>query len=170
VKRHTEILAFLLVLTLALIPRLAIITAFPTIPVSDFKNLISFGLQLRDAGVVNRLEPYYWEAFNFGLPLALCGLFHLFPKADPGSLARLATALLNGLMPLLPFFFWRGVLSLRARVLAGALLGLWPGQVLFSGVVAQDNWTIFPTVALGVLAVRGVADGERTCPIAAGLF
>ena len=169
-KRHTETLAFLLLLTLGLAPRLAMITVFPTIPVSDFKVLINFGMQLRDAGVLNKEAPYFWQAFNFGLPLALCGLFHIFPKHDPGDVARVATALLNGLLPLLPFFLWRGVLSLRLRVLAGAALGLWPGQVLFSGVVAQDNWTIFPAIALGVLAVRGVADGERTWPVTAGLF
>ncbi|HZY58118.1 MAG TPA: discoidin domain-containing protein [Candidatus Binataceae bacterium] len=169
-KRYKEALAFLLLLTLGLAPRLAVIAAFPTIPISDFKNLILFGQQLHDAGLTNHAVPIFWQNFNFGLPLVLCGLFHLFPKSDPGEVARLATAWINGLLPLLPFFFWRGVLSLRVRVLAGAALGLWPGQVLFSGVVAQDNWTIFPAIALGTLAVRALNDGKRAWPVTAGLF
>ena len=169
-KKHTEFLAFLLLLTLGLAPRLAMITIFPTIPAADFHNLISFALQLRDAGLTNHDAPGYWQNFNFGLPLVLSGLFHIFSKHDPANVARLATAFVNGLLPLLPFFLWRGVLSLRLRILAGAALGLWPGQVLFSGVVAQDNWTIFPAIALGALAVRALADGERAWPVTAGLF
>ena len=99
-----------------------------------------------DSPMVGR--PWFWQSFNVGLPVVLCGLFHIFPKQDSGDVARLATALVNGLLPLLPFFLWRGVLSLRLRVLAGAALALWPGQVLFSGVVAQDNLTFFPSIAL----------------------
>jgi hypothetical protein len=169
VQRPREIPAFLLLLILGLGLRLVLISTFPTIPVSDFHNLISFALQLRDHGLTDKTAPWFWQSFNFGMPLVLCGLFHLFPKYDPADVARVATASLNGLLPLLPFFLWRGVLSLRLRVLAGAALALWPGQILFAGVVAQDNWAIFPAIALGVLAVRALADGERAWPVTAGL-
>jgi hypothetical protein len=161
---------YLLLLTLGLAPRLAMITVFPSIPVADFHVLISFALHLRDSGLTDKDAPWFWQSFNFGLPLVLCGLFHIFAKHNPEDVARLATALVNGLLPLLPFFLWRGVLSLRLRLLAGAALALWPGQVLFSGVVAQDNWTIFPAIALGALAVRALADEERAWPVTAGLF
>ena len=168
-KRPRETLAFLLLLILGLAPRLAIVSRFPTIPVSDFHNLIYFGLQLRDGGLT-RSAPWFWQGFNVGLPLVLCGLFKMFRSYDPAAVARLATVLVNALLPLLPFFIWRGVVSLRLRVLAGAALALWPGQVLFSGVVAQDNWVLFPSIALAAFAVRALADGERAWPVSAGLF
>ena len=169
-KNRTEVLAFLLLLVLGLFLRFAMIYNFPTIPGSDYHNLISFGLQLRDHGLFDKTAPWFWSSFNFGLPVALYVLFHIFPKSDPASVARLATASITGLMPLLPFLLWRGVFSLRLRVLAGAALGLWPGQVLFSGIVAQDNWTLFPTIALGVLAVRALADPRRAWPVTAALM
>ena len=169
-KSPREIIAFLLLLTLGLAPRLAVISSFPTIPASDFRNLVVFGLHLRDDGVTSNNHPEFWQNFNVGLPFILCGLFKLFPHADPDSVARLASALVSGLLPLLPFSIWRGVLSFRLRVMAGAALALWPGQVLFSGVVAQDNWAIFPAIALGALAVRALVDGERAWPVTAGLL
>jgi hypothetical protein len=170
VKRHRETLAFLLLLILGLAPRLAIISRFPTIPVSDFHNLVAFGLHLRDDGLTSSTHPGFWENFNVGLPLVLCGLFKLFPHANPDSVARFASAFVSGLLPLLPFWIWRDVLSFRLRVLAGAALALWPGQVVFSGVVAQDNWAIFPAIALGALAVRALADGDRAWLVTAGLM
>lgn len=169
-KQYREPAAFLLLLFLGLGLRLAVVTRYPTIPVSDFRNLISFAQQLRDGGLLGRQTPWFWEGFNIGLPLILCGLFKMFPRLDPVDIARVATAAVNGLLPLLPFFLWRGVLSFRLRVLAGAALAIWPGQVLFAGVVAQDNWIVFPAVALGALAVRALADGERAWPVSAGLL
>jgi hypothetical protein len=169
-RKYRETLAFLLLLILGLAPRLALISRFPTIPASDFRNLVGFGLQLRNNGLTSYSLLPFWQSFNIGLPLVLCGLFKLLPHANPDGVARFATAFVSGLLPLLPFLIWRGVLSFRFRILAGAALAIWPGQVLFSGVVAQDNWTIFPAVALGALAVRALADGERAWPVTAGLL
>ena len=168
-RKFRETLAFVLLPILGLAPRLAIISRFPTIPASDFHNLIIFGLYLRIHGLTAN-PPGFWQDFNIGLPLVLCGLFKMFPSADPEGLARLATALVSGLLPLLPFLLWRGVLSFRVRILAGAALALWLGQIMFSGVVAQDNWAIFPSIALGALAVRALVDGERAWPVTAGLL
>jgi hypothetical protein len=84
--------------------------------------------------------------------------------------ARLATALACGFLPILPFLIWRGALTFWVRVLAGASLALWPGQILFSGVVAQDNWVLLPSVALGALAVRALFPSEPAWPVTAGLL
>ena len=48
----------------------------------------------------------------------------------------------TGLTPLLPFLLWRPILTFRWRMAAGLALALWPGQIFFSGVVAQDNWVL----------------------------
>jgi hypothetical protein len=167
VKRSKEILGLLLLLILGLAPRLAFVTRFPTIPVSDFHTLVSFGLYLRDHGLTS--NSWFWM-FNPGVPLVLSGLFRIFPTIDPATVARLATAFACGLLPILPFLIWRGVLPLWLRLLAGASLALWPGQILFSGVVAQDNWVLLPSIALAALAVRALLSGKPTHLVTAGLL
>ncbi|HWZ86366.1 MAG TPA: hypothetical protein VN032_09195 [Thermoanaerobaculia bacterium] len=108
--------------------------------------------------------------FNPGLPLMLSLLFRIFPGGIAG-VARVATATATGLVPVLPFLLWRPVLAFRWRFLAGLLLAVWPGQVFFSGVTAQENWVLLPTVALAALAVRRLRDpADEGHPIVAGLL
>lgn len=147
--------------------RLAFVAAFPTVPTSDFRSLVRFGLHLRDHGLTS--FDWAWQFFSPGLPMVLAGLFGIAPDADPDAVARLATAVACGLTPLLPFVIWRGVLPFWTRLLAGMLLAIWPGQAMFSGVVAQDNWVLPPTVALGALAVRALLS-EKPWPVTAGLL
>ena len=134
-----------LLLALGLASRLLMAIAFPVRPISDFSGVLSFALAMRDQSIA--APGYYWDVFNVGPPLVLSVLLRLFPH-DPEATARLTTAVWTGLMPLLPFVIWRRAMPLWVRVLAGALLAVWPGQVLFSGVVAQDNWVTPPTVAV----------------------
>jgi hypothetical protein len=157
-----------LVVALGVGLRLAFVHAFPTIPVSDFRVIIDFGLRLRDHGPA--APGFGWVQFNPGLPLVLSVLFRLFPS-DPESTARAATAVVTGLTGIIPFVLWRPSLALRWRLLAGLALALWPGQIFFSGVVAQENWALLPAVALACLGVRGVRIPHlRPRPVAAGLL
>ena len=148
--------------------RLVVVALFPTEPLSDFRGLVLFGVRLRDEGLA--VPGWQWVQFSPGLPLILSGLFRLFPHGVV-AVARNATAVATGLLPLAPFLLWRRVLGLRARFFAGALLALWPGQVLFAGVPAQENWATLPAVALACLAARRLRfrDG-RSWPVAAGLL
>jgi glycerol uptake facilitator-like aquaporin len=168
VKRPKEALFLLLLLILGLAPRLVFISRFPIIPVSDFSSEVDFGQYLHQHGPISNI--WYWDYFNPGFPLVLCLLFTLFPHQDPVTVARLATTLWGGLLPILPFLIWRGVLPLWVRALAGAALALWPGHILFSGTVTQDNWVILPSVALAVLAVRSLLAREHPRPLTAGLL
>lgn len=156
-----------LLLVLGLLPRLVFVTLFPTQPVSDFAGVIQYALAFRDQSLT--APGYYWDVFNVGPALALSLVLRVFPDS-PETTARLATAVWTGLMPLLPFALWRGVLPLWVRILAGGALALWPGQIFFSGVVAQDNWVTPPTVALAALAARSLLAGSRGHPVAGGLL
>jgi len=157
----------LLLLVLGVGMRLLFVHAFPTQPISDFRGIIDFALDLRDKSLF--VTGYYWDVFNLGPPLALSLVLRVFP-GDPDAVARNATAVWSGLMPLLPFLLWRRTLPLWVRVAAGGMLAIWPGQVLFSGVVSQENWSLLPTVALACLAVPPMLDPERRHPVAAGLL
>ncbi|HET7042455.1 MAG TPA: hypothetical protein VFI13_10565, partial [Gemmatimonadales bacterium] len=158
--------ALAVLLAAGLLPRLAFVTVFPTIPISDFSALLLFGLSMRDHSVV--AGGFFWDLLNPGLPLILSLILRVF-RGDPATVARLSTAVVTGLLPVFPYLLWRGVQPRWVRLLAGGLLALWPGQVVFSGVVAQDNWVLLPTVALGALAVRSLAARESH-PVAAGLL
>lgn len=158
----------LLLLALGVGARTVFATVFPTVPLSDFRGIVDFALDLRDKSLF--VPGYYWDVFNLGPPLILSLVLRVFP-GDPDATARYATAVWSGLMPLLPFLFWRRVLPLWVRVTAGLLLALWPGQVFFSSVVAQENWMIVPAVGLACLAARALLDpGRSRYPIAAGLL
>ncbi len=167
-KKSRETAGLLLLLILGLAPRLAFVTRFPTIPFSDFAFLVAFGQSLHEHELT--FHRWFWEFFNPGLPMVLSVLFRIFPGADPVSVARLATACACGLLPALPFLIWRGAMPYWVRLLTGASLALWPGQILFSGVVAQDNWVLLPVVALGALAVRFLVSGGPLWPMTAGLL
>jgi len=163
-----ELTWMVLILIVGIMPRFVFVMAFPTQPVSDFRRLLNFALHLRDDIFARGTE--YWRLFSPGLPTALSILLRLNPDS-PELVARLATASLMGIMPILPFIIWRGVFSMRVRISAALLLALWPGQILFSGVVAQDNWVIFPTVALAALAIRSAAIERRGgYPVAAAVL
>ena len=148
--------------------RVAFVSLFPTQPFSDFQALVGFGLRLRDAGWT--APSWFWTQFNAGLPMILSILYRLTPAGGPAA-ARLLTAAATGLLGLFPFTMWRGIAGNRVRFAAGLLLALWPGQIAFSGVVAQDNWVLLPTVALACLAVRVLLSAETGGhPVVAGLL
>ena len=163
--RVREAFAFAAVVVVGLATRVWFVTAFPSQPISDFANLVKFAVSFRHG-----LFPPggLWVAFNPGMPMLLSVPLALFP-GSPEEVARLATAVLTGLMGLLPMLLWRGVLPLRVRATVGACLALWPGQVVFSGVVSQDNWVLLPVLALACLAVRAVIGG-RFHPVASALL
>jgi len=170
VKDFREAIALIFLLLLGVFPRYAFVTKFPSIPFSDFLSLVAFGQYLHEHGILS--NGWFWEFFNPGLPLILCGLFTIFPGANPETTARISTMVVTGLVPVLPFLIWRGVLPFWVRLLAGSALALWPGQILFSGVVAQDNWVMPPVIALGALAVRALYSNQRSTrqSLAAGLL
>ena len=162
-----ELLAGAGLLVLGVGLRMAFVLRVPTIAFSDFRALIDFGLEMRRQGWAP--GTWHWIQFNPGLAMALSLVFRVFP--DPETSARHATAVWTGLMPLLPFLLWRPFLSLWWRLVAGLLLALWPGQIFFSGVVAQENWALLPAVALGALAVRILRTPESAArPLAAGVL
>ena len=68
-KRSRETLALLLLLILGLVPRLAFVTTFPTIPTSDFNSLVAFGQFFHEHGIFS--NGWFWEYVNPGLPVVL---------------------------------------------------------------------------------------------------
>ncbi len=145
-----EVAGAVLLIFLGVGSRLLFLGVFPTLPFWDSLQLIHFGELIRSNGVA--APGWYWGQFNPGLPMILALILKMHLPVVTS--ARFATALLTGLLGLVPFLIWRGVVAFRWRLLAGLLLALWPGQIVFSGVVVQDNWVLLPMVSLACLAVR----------------
>jgi hypothetical protein len=112
---------------------------------------------------------WFWEFFSPGLPVVLSALFAAMPWFAPDTVARYATAVAGGVVPVLPFLIWHGVLPVWVRTGTAVALALWPGQVLFCGAVAQDNWVLLPAVGLASVAVRS-ALVHRSRPLTAALL
>jgi hypothetical protein len=157
--------AFLL--TLGVLPRLLFVTFYPSRPVSDFYNILKLALSFEKDFLAR--GNIYWNYFSAGLPLALSFLFRILPF-QPQDIARWATAVASGLPAVVPFLLWRRIFSTQVRLLAGILLAVWPGQIIFSGVLAQDNWIILPTIILAALGVRILVGQRQGNPIWAGLL
>jgi hypothetical protein len=157
-----------LILIAGLSLRLLFIRFFPTIPFSDFLSLLDFAIVFRNDWLAK--NAWQWRYFSPGLPLILSVVLR-FVHESPETVGRWTTALVTGLVPVLPYLFWKDIFSARTRIIAAALLALWPSQILFSSILAQDNWIIFPTVAISVLAVRVLAiKKEGYTPIVAALL
>ena len=163
----TETYCFLLLLAAGLVPRLLFIHIFPTVPVSDFRSLVQFAELFRDSLLPP--DSWHWALLNPGLPVLLSPLLKLF-DGNPDTVARYSTAICMGLLPIIPFLMLSRSLTLRARMVVGMTLALLPALVVFSGVVAQDNWVTAPTLALLCLAVRSLANQDGGHPFWSALL
>jgi len=162
-----EFAGFFIIVIAGLLPRVLFIKAFPTLPTSDFLNLLNFSILMRDNWLAK--DAWQWHYFSPGMPLITSVLLR-FTQRSPETIIRWATVFATGLVPLVPYIIWRNVFTLRTRIMAALLLALWPGQIIFSGVFAQDNWIIFPTVALTTLTIRILVLQERGFPVWAALL
>jgi hypothetical protein len=134
----------------------------PTPLISDFLGIVTFASDMAEKGPF--APGWYWTLFSAGtptllsVPLALSG-------ADDALVARLATAAVVSLLPVVPLVVLRGVLPLWSRLLVAGILMLLPSHIVFSGVVAQDNWVQLPSLALACLAVRNAYGEGRGYPV-----
>jgi hypothetical protein len=156
-----------LLAAVALVPRLAFVRAFEARQFQDFQVQVNFAQAYLDRPFASGYMG--WSMFSPGLPLFMAAVLRLVP-GPPEEVARYTMAVLTALTALLPFLLWRGVVGLPARVTASLLLALWPGHILFSGVVAQDNGVLPPAIALAALAVRTLIRREEAYPIASALL
>ncbi len=156
-----------LILAAGLLPRLVFIRSFPAHPTSDFLNILDFAVLLKDDWFAR--NAWQWQYFSPGLPLIIAAILNFIHKS-PETIGRWATAVSTGLVPVLPYIIWKDTFRMRTRIIAALLLALWPGQILFSSVLAQDNWIIFPTVALSALAVRVLVTKRGGNPVLAAVL
>ena len=162
-----EIIGLFLALLAGLLPRIWFITRFPVEQISDFANLLAFAQALQH----NVITPgWWWHFFAPGLPLILAGILNFFTSSSPNTIALWSTAVITGLVPLAPYVIWKNTFSWHVRIVAALLLGFWTSQVFFSNALAQDNWVLLPSIALGAFSIRAMANPDRSFPISGAIL
>lgn len=170
-----ELVWGLFVLGIGLTMRAIFITVFPTRAMIDAYELIDFSRRFADGSIFSHSPKslWLWQHWNPGLPMYLAPFIKLFGTASDfalASTARWTIAMTCGTIGLIPYAVLHGTITLRLRIIISILLGIWPGQVLFSGVILQDNLVILPTVALASLSVRASLLSRRYPVWSATLF
>lgn len=135
---------------------------YPAMPISDFNSIVEFACAMGADGPF--VKGWYWDLLSAGTSTLLSVPLRLI-DADQVVVARLATATLLSAIPLIPFFMLQGVIALRWRMLIALVIAVMPAQIVFSGVVAQDNWVQLPVVLLACLAIRNAYGDWRGYPV-----
>jgi hypothetical protein len=147
--------------------RVLLALRFPTIPDSDFKGIVVFASALAEQGITT--GGWYWNLFSQGTPTILSLVIAVVPL-DPATTARMTTAVMLGLLPLLPLLLLRNRVPWWGCFLVAVVISFQPALVIFSSVVAQDNWVMLPVVALACLAVCNLWGDQKGYPVWAALL
>lgn len=156
----------LLVASLSLLPKAWLLWRYPAIPVSDFRSIVGFAQEIATHGPA--APGWFWALLSAGTSTVLAMPLALLPFA-PDAIASGCTALMMGLVPLLPLLMLRGAVPPWVRLAMALTIAVQPAQWVFTSVVAQDNWVQLPAVALACLAIRSTRTG-KAAPAAAALL
>lgn len=156
-----ELISVLAVFAFALLINTWMPLAYPAVPVSDFGGIVEFAALIADKGPF--AHGWYWNLFSAGTPTLLSVPLAL-SSGDDAVVARVSTVLVLTLVPVLPMLLLRNVVPLWARLTIALTIALLPARIVFSGIIAQDNWVQLPVVALACLAVRNYYGRGRGYP------
>jgi len=161
------LLGCLLLVTASVGARVFLALRFPTIPDSDFKGVVAFADALATQGITT--GGWYWNLFSQGTSTILSLVIVMVPS-DPTTTARMTTAIMLGLLPLFPLLLLRNRVPWWGCFLAAAIIAFQPALVIFSSVVAQDNWVMLPVIPLACLVVRNLWGSRKGYPVWAALL
>jgi 4-amino-4-deoxy-L-arabinose transferase-like glycosyltransferase len=192
--------SYLLLLLLALAPRLALALIFLRAPISmddmhqyDMlaRSLIAGnGYRWYARADVETLQPYLEAYYGFthpleqvpvegfatvfrapGYPFFLAGVYGVAGLADRFAAARLAQALLGAfLAPLTALLAVRLGLARRAALLAGGVVALYPIFLFYPLALASENLFILLLLAGTILLLEAIDSRRTAAALAAGLL
>lgn len=147
--------------------RAGLAATYPPVPVSDFKRVVDFAADIAQHGPF--VDVWHWTLLSAGTSTLLSPFIALLP-GDRESVALVVTMLAMCAVPLIPLLMLRGTIPDAALALVTCVIALHPALILFSGVVAQDNWVQLPAVALTCLAMRNCLRSTKGSPILAAIL
>lgn len=145
-------IAMVIVVLASILVRLLLVSIFPTKPISDFQGIVQLANGIATEATFSA-DSLGWSTFSAGTSTVL-GIIQYVLGGEPERSARLSTAVMMGLLPLIPLLLLRRVVSAGTRLLIAMGIAFMPALIVFSGVVAQDSWAIPPLLGLACLALR----------------
>ena len=150
-KIGTKLFLVILVI-IALLPRLAWIYFIQTQPYSDFLHLHNYGVNASNGDFTGFVDFYRVFPFKMSFGLVLAGIYSIF------GTSLMAVKIFNVIMSVaLVLIIYSGGKLLfgdKAGRISGLLAALWPADIMFTSVVASEHLFLVLFTGASVLLLR----------------
>jgi len=135
-KINTTVFLILLIV-IALVPRLVWIYFVQTQPFSDFLHLHNYGINASQGDFKGFVNFYAVFPFKMGFGMVLAGLYSLFGTSL--MVAKLFNVALSIILVLLIYTGGKMLYGEKAGRIAALLLAVWPAQIMYTSVIASEH-------------------------------
>lgn len=150
-KISTKVFLILLIV-IALVPRLVWIYFVQTQPFSDFLHLHNYGINASQGDFTGFVNFYAVFPFKMGYGMVLAGLYSLFGTGL--MVAKLFNVALSIILVLLLYAGGKMLYSEKAGRIAALLLAVWPAQIMYTSVIASEHLFMVIFTASVLLILR----------------
>lgn len=150
-KINTTVFLILLII-IALVPRLVWIYFVQTQPFSDFLHLNNYGINASQGYFKGFVNFYAVFPFKIGFGMVLAGMYSLF--GTNLLVAKLFNVALSIILVLIIYAGGKILYSEKAGRIAALLLAVWPAQIMYTSVIASENLFMVFFTASVVLILR----------------
>lgn len=127
----------IILLLLALLPRLLWISCIQTQPYSDFLHMHNYGVSVSRGDFKGFVDFYAAFPFKIGFGMLLGGLYHIF---GTGLLvAKLFNVFLSALLVFIIYKGGKMLYGIKAGRISGLLAALWPADIMYGSVIASEH-------------------------------
>ncbi len=152
ISRINSGLFLMILIVIALTPRLIWILNVNTQPYSDFLHMHNYGINASHGDFKGFVDFYAVFPFKIGFGLALAGLYSVF---GPHLIAaKLCNVLLSLILVLIVYAGGKMLYGEKAGRISALLAALWPADIMYTSVIASEHlFLVFFTGAV-VLMLR----------------
>ena len=127
----------ILIIIIALVPRLIWIYLVQTQPFSDFLHIYNYGINASQGDFKGFVDFYAVFPFKIGFGLILAGLYSVFGTSL--MVVKLFNVALSVILVLLLYTGGKMLYSEKAGRIAALLIALWPAQIMYTSVIASEH-------------------------------
>lgn len=135
-KINTKLFIILLII-IAIVPRLIWVYFVQTQPFSDFLHLHNYGINASNGDFKGFVDFYACFPFKIGFGMVLAGLYSLFGTSV--MVAKLFNVFLSIILVVLLYVGGRMLYSEKAGRIAALMAALWPAQIMYTSVIASEH-------------------------------
>lgn len=128
---------FIVLILLALIPRLVWIYFIQTQPYSDFLHLHNYGVNASHGNFKGFVNFYAVFPFKMSFGLVLAGLYSVF--GTNLLIPKLFNVIMSVALALLVYAGGKILYGDKAARISGLLLAFWPADIMFTSVIASEH-------------------------------